>query len=116
MFRDRVVILNNLNCGYIIGAMIQRSYHIPTGFSITGRHFLSANGQMVAQSISKPTIEPIIKTKGKIKLNPHSITIVSVKTPPNIDASHVYKLNLKFPLPSDVILIDVIHKFDHKIP
>ena len=79
MFRDRVVIINILNCDYIIGTIIQRSYHISTGFSITSRHFLSVNGQMVVQKISIPTIEPIIKTKGKIKLNPHSITVVSVK-------------------------------------
>ena len=34
-FRDRVVIINNLNCDYIIGAAIQRSYNfcIATGFS-----------------------------------------------------------------------------------
>ena len=82
-----------------------------------GRHyFLSVNGQMVVQSITKPTMEPIIKTKGKIKLNPHSITKVSVKTFPNIDTGLVYELNQKFLLPGGVIPIDVIHKFDHKIP
>ena len=93
----------------------KRSYYISTGFSITGRHFLSVNGQMVVQSISSPTIEGIIKIKGKIKLNPLSINIVLVKTPPNIDASHVYELNHKFPLPSSVIPIDVIHKFEYNI-
>ena len=81
---------------------------------------MSENGQMVAQSIPSPTIEPIIKTKGKTKLNPHSMTAVSVKTPPNIDKSQVYELNHKFPLPSGIdiidVTIDVIHKFDHKIP
>ena len=87
-----------------------------TGFSVTGRHFLCVNGQMVVQSITTPTMKPIIKTKGKIKLNPHSIIIVSVKTPPNIDISHVYELNHKFPLPSSVIPMDVMHKFDRKIP
>ena len=81
-----------------------------------GGHFLSVSGQMVVQSITTPTMEPIIKTKGKIKLSPHSITIVSVKTPPNVDTSHAYDLNHKFPLPSGLIPIDVIHKFDHKIP
>ena len=65
-FRGRVIIINNLNHDYIIGAVIQISYHIAAGFSITGRYFLSANGQMVVQSIPTPTIEPIIKTKGKI--------------------------------------------------
>ena len=73
MFRDRVVIVNNLNCDYIIGTVIQTSYHVATGFSITGRNFLSVNGQMIAQSIPTPAIEPIIKNKGKIKLSPHSI-------------------------------------------
>ena len=73
-------------------------------------------GQMVAQSINTPTMELIIKTKGKIKLNPHTISIISIKTPPDIDINHVYELNHTFPLPSSVIPIDVIHKLDHKIP
>ena len=67
MFRERLVIINNLNCDCIIGTVIQRSYWVATGFSITGRHFLSVNGQMVVQCILSPMIEPIIKTKGKIK-------------------------------------------------
>ena len=64
IFRDRVVIVQNLSCNYIIGAAIQRSYHIATGLSITGRHFLSVNGQMLAQSIPTPPMEAIIKNKG----------------------------------------------------
>ena len=96
MFRDRVVIVNNLNHNYIIGTAIQRSYHIATGFRITGMHFWSVNGQIVAQSIHAPTIEPIIKSKGKIKLSPHSITAVSIKTPPNVNTSHIYERNYKF--------------------
>ena len=115
-FRDRVVIINNLNCNYTIGAVIQRSYHVTTGFSITGRHFLSVNRQMVVQNISTPTIEPIIKNKGKVKLNPHSITMVLVKTPSNVNKSQIYELNHKFPLPSSLIPIDVVHKFDNKVP
>ena len=115
-FRNRVVIVNNVNHDYIIGTSIQRSYHIATGFSVTDRHFLSENGQMVVQSIPTPTIEPIFKTKGKIKLNPNSITVVSVKTPTNVDTSLVYELNQKFPLPSSMIPIDIVHKFDNKVP
>ena len=44
---------------------------------ITGRHFLSVNGQMLAQSIPTPTMEAIIKNKGKVKLGPHSVTVIS---------------------------------------
>ena len=115
MFRDRVVTINNLNCDYIISAVIQRSYHVAISFSITSRHFLSVNRQMVVQCIPTPKIEPIIKNKGKIKLNPHSISVVSVKTWPNVDTNHVYKLNHKFPLPSSVIPIDIVHKLDNKV-
>ena len=93
MFRDRVVIVNNLYCDYIIGTVIHRLYHVATGFSITGKHFLSVNGQMVVQSIPTPTIEPIIENKGKIKLSPHSITVVSIKTPPDINTNQTYEIN-----------------------
>ena len=68
IFRDRVIIVQNLSQDDdIIGVAMQRSYHIATGFSVTDRHFLSVNGQMFAQSIPTPTMEAIIKNKGKIR-------------------------------------------------
>ena len=60
---------------------LQRSYHMPTGYSTTSRHFLFVNGQMVAQSLTTPTMEPIIKMKGTIKLNPHTIPPFQLKHP-----------------------------------
>ena len=110
-FRYRVVIVHNLNCDYVIDRALQRLYHVATVFSVTGRHFLSVNGQMVVQSIPTPTIEPIIKNKGKIKLHPHFITVVSIKTSPNIN-----EINHKFPLPNSMIPINVVYKFDNKVP
>ena len=95
---------------------MQTSYCITTGFSVTGRHLLSVNGQMFAQCIPTPIIEAIIKNKGKIKLSPHSVTVVSIKTPPNISANQIYNTNLKFPLPSSMIPIDVVHKIDDEVP
>ena len=74
MFWDRVATVNNLNCNYIIGAAIQRSQCVATGFRIMGRHFLSVNGQMVAQSIPTTTVEP-----------------------PNVNTNQIYKINYKFP-------------------
>ena len=66
MFRGRVVIINSLNHNYITGAVIQRSYHVATGLSITGRHFLSVNGQMVVQSIPTHTQwSQLLKTRVK---------------------------------------------------
>ena len=77
IFRDRVIFVQNHD--YIIGVAMQRLYIIATGFSITGRHFLSVNGQMLAKRIPTPTMKAIIKNKGKVKLGPHSI-----KTLPDI--------------------------------
>ena len=57
--------VHNLNCNYIIGTAMQRSYCIATWFSVIGRHFLSVNGQIIAQSIPTSTIEAIIKTRVK---------------------------------------------------
>ena len=44
IFRDRVIIVENLSHNYIISTAMQRLYCIATGFSITGRHYLSLNG------------------------------------------------------------------------
>ena len=115
-FRDRVVTVHNLNHDYIIGTAIQRSYHVATGFSVTEKHILSINGQMVVQSIPTPTVEQIVKYKGKIELSPHSVTVVSIETPLNISTNQIYKINHKFHLPNGMIPIDVVHKFDNKIP
>ena len=115
-FRDRIIIIQNLSCNYIIGAAMQRLYHIATGFSITGRHFLSVNGQMLAQSIPTPTMEAIIKNKGKVKLGPHLVRVISIKTPPNININQIYKTSHKFSLPNSVMPVDVVHKIHNKVP
>ena len=83
---------------------------------MTGRHFLSVNGQMLAQSIPTPIMETIIKNKGKIILSPHSVTVMSIKTPPNISANQMYKTSHRFSLPSSVIPVDVVHKINNKVP
>ena len=41
---------------------------------------------------------------------------MSIKTPPNISANQIYEMNHKFPLPSGMMPIDVVHKFDSKVP
>ena len=117
IFRDRVIIVQNLSCDDTFGAAMHSLYHIAMGFSITGRHFLSVNGQMLAQSIPIPTMETIIKNNGKVKLGPtFLLTVTSIKTPPNIRANQIYETSHKFPLPSGVIPVDVVHTIDGKVP
>ena len=61
-------------------------------------------------------MEAIIKNKGKVKLGPHLVTVISFKTPPNVKANQLYKTSHKFPLLSGVIPVDVVHKIDNKVP
>ena len=91
MLRDRAIIIKNLNRDYIIGVAIQCANKTLTGFSTLGRHFISLNVKMTAQSVSSITTQPIIKCKGRTHLQVYAVTIISVKTPPNLDPQKLYE-------------------------
>ena len=76
VFKDRVIIIKNLNRDYIIGVAIQHANKMLTSFSTSGRHFISLNGEMIAQSVSLITTQPIIKCKGRTCLKMHAVTII----------------------------------------
>ena len=61
MLRDRAIIMKNLNRYYIIGVAIQHANKMLTGFSTSGRYFISLNGEMIAQSVSSITTQTIIR-------------------------------------------------------
>ena len=50
IFRDRLVIVHNLNQDYIIGTVLQRSYHVATGFSITVDTFCLLMGRWLCRA------------------------------------------------------------------
>ena len=52
IFWDRVVAIDNLRCKYILDQVLHRSYWFGTGYSTTGKHYITINGQVIAQSIS----------------------------------------------------------------
>ena len=80
-FRNRVIVIENLKYDYISGQVLHRSNRFGTGYLITGRHYITINGEMIAQAISQSTNSPILKTKGKITLPPMSISAVEIKMP-----------------------------------
>ena len=80
VFRDRVVVIRNLQHKYILGQILHRLYQFGAVYLTTDRHYVTINGQLIAQVIMKTTDYPIIKTKGKVKLPPMSVSIVEVKT------------------------------------
>ena len=75
-FQDMVIIIGNLKCNYILGHVLHRTNRFGTGYSITGRHYITINGEMRAHSISQATTNPIHKTKGKVTLSPMSVSVV----------------------------------------
>ena len=78
VLKDRVIIIKNLNRDYIIGVAIQHANKMLTSFSTLGRHFISLNGEMIAQSVSPITTQPIIKCKSRNYLKVHAVTIIAV--------------------------------------
>ena len=87
------------------------------GYSIIGRHYITINGEMISQSISQATTNPIFKTKGKVTLPPMSVSVVEIKMPMVPNTNNPYKLNFDmFQVPEGVIPLDVIHGMDHKNP
>ena len=87
------------------------------GYSTTGKHYITANGEVIAEAISQVIGNPISKTKDEITLPPMSVSVVSVKTPSLCNTNHLHKLNCTtFQLPEGVISLDVIHRVDHKTP
>ena len=57
----------------------------------------------------------IIKTKGKVELNPESIALVKVQAPRDIMGNRKYQLNPEGYLPQGIIPLDLVHSFD-KMP
>ena len=111
VFRDRVVGIKNLWHKYILGQVLHRSYWFGTGYSTTSRHYITINGQVIAQAILQTTDYPIIKTKGTVTLPAISVSIVEVKTPKIADSTKLYELNTDtFQLPEGVILLDILHR------
>ena len=117
VFRDRVVVSKNQHHKYILGQVSHRSYKFGTGYSTTGRHYITINWQVIAQMILQATDYHIIKTKCKVTLSPMSVSIIEVKTPKFSVTTNIYELNADtFQLPKGIIPLDISHRVDHKTP
>ena len=80
-----------------------------------GKHCITISGQVIGQLVSQALDYPIMKTKGRVTLPPVSISIIEVKTPNLTNTTDLYKMNADtFQLLEGVILLDVLHRVDHK--
>ena len=111
------MVIKNLRHKYILGQVLHRSYQFSTSYSTTGKHYITINGQVIAQSVLQALYYPIIKTKGKVTLPPMPVSIIEVKTPKLSNTINLYKMNADtFQLPQGFILLDILHRVDHKTP
>ena len=116
-FQDRIIVIENLKCNYILGQVLHRNTRFGTGYSITGRHYITINGEMIAESIWQTTTNPICKNKGKIILPPVSVPIVEIKMPMVPNTNKLYELTFDtFQLPEVVIPLYVLYRMDHETP
>ena len=116
VLKDRVIIIKNLNRDYIIGVAIQCANKMLTSLSMLGRHLISLNGEMIVQSVSLITTQPIIKCKSRTCLKVYTVTIIAVQTLLNLDPCKLYECGEKLQLPECVIASEVQHKFNQKMP
>ena len=115
VFQDMVVVIKNLRHKYILGQVLHRSCHFSSGYTTTGKHFITINGQVIAQSNSQALDYPIIQTKGKVTLLPMSVSILEAKTPNISNTTNLYEVSANtFQLPGGVILLDILHRVNHK--
>ena len=87
-----------------------------TGFSMSGRHFIALDGEMIVQSVSMITTQPILKCKSRTCLKVHAVTIIAVQTQPNLEQHKLYECGEKLQLPEGVIPLEAQHKLRHKMP
>ena len=91
IYRDRVIVIQNLKCNYILGQVLHRAFRFRTGYSTTGRHYITMNGKMVTEAISQVTDNTILKTTGKISLPPVSLSVVGINIRSDLP-SYIYLL------------------------
>ena len=78
---------------YILEQVLQRTNRFGTGYLTAGRHYITINGEMIAQNIFHTTVSPILKIKGKVMLPPSPVPMVGVKMPEVPNINNIYELN-----------------------
>ena len=71
----------------------------------------------LAQSCLQIVMHPFIKSIGKIKLLPFSISVIKDRTPEIPHSNSIYEVDFNtFQLPEGIIPLDIMHPLDHKMP
>ena len=100
----------------LLGIKWEHRFNIHTGWTQNGNHYISRGKHgFIAESMNRLKKHSIIKMKGKVELNPESISLIEVQAPRDIMENRKYQLNPEGYLPQGIIPLDLVHSFD-KMP
>ena len=115
-FTEEFAVIDGMVSDMLLGIKWEHRYNIHTGWTRNGNHYISrGKHDFIAESKNRSKTYPIIKTKGKIELNPELISLVEVQAPRDITGNRKYKLNPEGYLEQGIIPLDLVHSFD-KMP
>ena len=112
-FTEEFAVINGMVSDMLLGIKWEHRFNIHTGWTRNGNHYISRGKHgFIAESTNRLITHPIIKTKGKVELNPESIALIEVQAPRDIMGNRKYQLNPDGYLPQGIIPLDLVHSFD----
>ena len=112
-FTEEFAVIDGMVSDMLLGIKWEHRYNIHTGWTRNGNHYISrGKHDFIAERKNRLKTYPIIKTKGKVELNPESISLVEVQAPRDITGNRKYKLNPEGYLAQGIIPLDLVHSFD----
>ena len=113
IFTDEFAVIDGMVSDMLLGIKWEYRYNIHTGWTRNGNHYISrGKHDFIVESKNRLKTHPIIKTKGKVELNPESITLIEIQAPRDIVGNRKYKLNSEGYLAQGIIPLDLVHSFD----
>ena len=113
MSTEEFAVIEGMVSDILLGIKWEHKFNIHTGWTQNGNHYiLRGKHDFIAESVNRLKSSPIIKMKGKIKLNPESIALVEVQEPRDIIDNKKYQLNPEGYLPQGIIPLHLVHSFN----
>ena len=110
-FTEEFAVIEGMVSDMLSGIRWEHKFNIHTGWTKNGNHYIThGKHNFISESINKLKMHPIVKTKGKITLQPESILIIEVQAPRDISGNKNTNFTLKLIYPKELFLwISCIH-------
>ena len=93
-FTEEFAVIDRMVSDMLLGIKWEHKFNIHTGWTRHGNHYISrGKHNFIAESMNRLKTHPIIKTKGKVELDPESIALVEIQAVKNLESfsfNHFY--------------------------